>query len=171
MLFRSNILTKLKQRQKDAFEQIYKEYYKLVYYVALNITKDEDMAQDVMQDTFVKFMNQIDHYTEEGRIKQYITTIAKNLAINAKKKSKTLEKYDDSTSASKSSRNAMSEVDVMLTLDKTLTHEESQIVSLKVLYDYNFREIAEELNQSLGTIQAKYYKAIGKLKLYFERGK
>ena len=65
----------------------------------------------------------------------------------------------------------MSEVDVMLTLDKTLTHEESQIVSLKVLYDYNFREIAEELNQSLGTIQAKYYKAIGKLKLYFERGK
>ena len=51
----------------------------------------------------------------------------------------------------------------------TLSEEESNIITLKVLYDYSFKEIGEELNMSIGQIQAKYYKAINKLKKYFEK--
>ncbi|MGM9858035.1 MAG: RNA polymerase sigma factor [Bacilli bacterium] len=167
MIFRSNTLTQLQNKNEKAFEEIYRKYYKLVFYVALQIVKDDDIAQDIMQDTFIKFMKQIDHYEDQGKIKQYLTTISKNLALNYVKKAKKEERYDDTKIGT--TKKLTNKTDLMLTLKKTLTPEESQIVTLKVLFDYSFKEIGEELNQSLGTIQGKYYKAIDKLKIYFAK--
>ena len=79
-------LSSLKQRKRKTFEIIYRKYYRLVYYVALSIVKDEHLAQDIMQDTFVSFMNHIEDYNEDGKIKQYLTTISRNLALNAVKR-------------------------------------------------------------------------------------
>ena len=95
MIFRSSTLTQLQNKSEKAFEEIYQKYHKLVFYVALQIVKDEDVAQDIMQDTFVKFMKQIDHYEDQGKIKQYLTTISKNLSLNYIKKAKKEESYDD----------------------------------------------------------------------------
>ena len=61
-------------------------------------------------------------------------------------------------------------VAVLLALEKCLSPLEIEVVSLKVLFDYNFREIAEELNLSIGTIQATYYRAIELLKNYYTKG-
>ena len=36
--------------------------------------------------------------------------------------------------------------------------------------DYNFREIAEDLNLSIGTIQSTYYRAIEILREYYSKG-
>ena len=49
-----------------------------------------------------------------------------------------------------------------------MTNEEAKIVSLKVLFDYNFQEIADEIGLTLGATQARYYKAIEKLRKYFK---
>lgn len=164
-------LSSLKQRKRKTFEIIYRKYYRLVYYVALTIVKDENLAQDIMQDTFVSFMNHIEDYNEDGKIKQYLTTISRNLALNAvKRKSAKNEIVDDDLLSHASSvNNHNNYIEVMLTLEKTLSLEESNIVSLKVLFDYNFREIAEDLNLSLGVVQAKYYKAMEKLRTHFEK--
>ena len=167
MIFRSSTLKQLQNKSEKAFEEIYQKYHKLVFYVALQIVKDEDVAQDIMQDTFVKFMKQIDHYEDQGKIKQYLTTISKNLSLNYIKKAKKEESYDDTKVGTR--KKPSNKTDVMLTLHKTLTQEEAQIVTLKVLFDYSFKEIGEELDQSLGTIQGKYYKAIEKLKTYFAK--
>lgn len=158
----------LKKRKKKDFEEIYNSYYKLVFYVSYMIVKDQELVQDIMQDTFVNFMNRIEEYNEDGKIKQYLTMISRNLSYNAMKKGTNKEMLDEdilSLAGKKDER--MQEIEFKLTLEKTLTLEESNIVTLKVLYDYSFKEIAEDLNQTLGSIQAKYYKAIEKLKIYF----
>lgn len=160
----------LKKRRKKDFELIYNQYYKLVYYVAYNVVKDQELAQDIMQDTFVNFMNKIEDYNEEGKVKQYLTTISKNLALNALKKKTNNEIMDEDLINFASSKDKhMQEVELKLTLEKTLSLEESYIVTLRILYDYSFKEIAEEINQTIGTVQAKYYKALEKLKVYFEK--
>ena len=48
MKISKKILRDLKNRQEKAFNIVYHEYYKLIYYVALKITKDETLAQDIM---------------------------------------------------------------------------------------------------------------------------
>ena len=60
-------------------------------------------------------------------------------------------------------------IDVMLTLKNTLSLQEANIVSLKVLFNYSFKEIAEDLNLTLGTVQSMYYRSIDKLKEHFEK--
>lgn len=163
-------LLTLKQRRRKDFELIYKKYYKLVYFISLTLVKDEHVAQDIMQDTFVSFMNHIEDYQENGKVKQYLTTISKNLSLNyLTRKNKKHEILDEETILNSSSNDhTNNKIEVMLTLEKTLLMEEVKIVSLKVLYDYSFKEIAEEMNQSIGMIQAKYYKAIEKLKVHFQ---
>ena len=78
MKISKKILRDLKNRQEKAFNIVYHEYYKLIYYVALKITKDETLAQDIMQDTFVKFMENIENYQDDGHLRQYLTTITRN---------------------------------------------------------------------------------------------
>ena len=163
-------ISTLKRRKKRDFERIYNQYYKLVFYVSYNLVKDQELAQDIMQDTFISFMNHIEDYDEQGKVKQYLTTISKNLSLNALKKKTNKEILDEDAISLYSSQDMeLEKVKIKLTLNNTLSEEESNIVTLKVLYDYSFKEIGEELNMSIGQIQAKYYKAIDKLKKYFEK--
>ena len=164
----TKVIRKLKNRDRVTFEKTYQKYYKLVYYVSLTVTKDPDLSQDLVQDTFVKFMNTIEGYKENGKVKQYLTTIARNLSLNEmKRRNKSSTLSNDELVPTKD--DTQERTKLILTLEKTLTLEESQIVTLKILYDYNFKEIAEELHESLGTIQGKYYKAMEKLKKYFQK--
>ena len=164
-------IQKLKNRNKEDFRKIYLKYYKLVHYVSLLIVKDEQIAEDIMQDTFVSFMNHIEEYEDEGKVKQYLTTISRNLSLNyLKKKSSVNETPDEELLSSAGKKNnEYGYIDVMLTLKNTLSLQEANIVSLKVLFNYSFKEIAEDLNLTLGTVQSVYYRSIDKLKEHFEK--
>lgn len=161
----------LKRRREKDFRQIYLSYYKLVYYVSLLIVKDKSIAEDIMQDTFVSFMNNIEDYNDEGKVKQYLTTISKNLSLNYLKKKSTINEFTDeiliSTIGKTSEEN--NKIEVMLTLENLLSLQEAKIVSLRVLFDYSFKEISEELELSIGVIQSKYYHAIEILKEHFKK--
>lgn len=166
----SKVITKLKQRQKKAFEIIYNKYHKLLFFIAFKITKDEQASLDIMQDAFVNFMNKIEEYEDDGKLKQYLSSIARNLSLNyVQSKAYNNILLDDNIINQKHYEDN-TKVAVLLALEKCLSPLEIEVVSLKVLFDYNFREIAEELNLSIGTIQATYYRAIELLKNYYTKG-
>ena len=166
----SKVITRLKQRQRKAFEIIYNEYHKLIFFVAFKITKDEQASLDIMQDTFVNFMNKIEDYEDDGKLKQYLTSIARNLSLNyVQSKAYNNILLDDNIINQKHYEDN-TKVAVLLALEKCLSPLEIEVVSLKILFDYNFREIAEDLNLSLGTIQSTYYRAIEILREYYSKG-
>ena len=88
MSINEKVILDLKLKKKYAFDLVYQEYYRLVYYIALDITRDEQVSQDVLQETFIKLMNDISNYQEKGSFKQYLASIAKSCALNAYKKRK-----------------------------------------------------------------------------------
>jgi RNA polymerase sigma-70 factor (ECF subfamily) len=166
----SKVITKLKQRQKKAFEIVYNKYHKLLFFIAFKITKDEQASLDIMQDAFVNFMNKIEEYEDDGKLKQYLSSIARNLSLNyVQNKANNTILLDDNIINEKHYEDN-TKVAVLLALEKCLSPLEIEVVSLKVLFDYNFREIAEDLNLSIGTIQATYYRAIELLKHYYTKG-
>ena len=55
-------------------------------------------------------------------------------------------------------------MDYILTIKGTLTPDDANIVILKLVYNYKFREIADEMGWSLGLVQAHYYQAIKTLR-------
>ena len=166
MIFRSSTLTQLQNKNEKAFEEIYQKYHKLVFYVALQIVKDEDVAQDIMQDTFVKFMKQIDHYEDQGKIKQYLTTISKNLSLNYIKKNRRNEVDYEITNDDFVFKDDIDiDKEILFTrLSYLLNDKELNIVILYVLEDKKHREIAQLLDLPLGTVTYIYSRAIEKLK-------
>ena len=161
------VILKLKKRDEKAFDIVYDTYYKLIYFIAYDILKDQYAAEDIMQETFIKLMENIEDYNHKGSFKQYLTTIARNLSLNELKKRNTHEELSLDEDISSSTEH--SNLNVLLTLDNNLEKLESEIVKYKVLYDYSFQEIADTLNLSIGKVQSQYYLAIKKLKHYFEK--
>ena len=60
------------------FEEIYREYFRDVYLYILGISKNEQIAEDVTQDTFFKAMKAIDDFHGECDIRVWLCQIAKN---------------------------------------------------------------------------------------------
>ena len=59
-------------------EQIYNEAYKAVYWTALSLLKNESDAEDVVQDTFVSFIEAYSDMTDTSKAKALLKKIAAN---------------------------------------------------------------------------------------------
>ena len=63
---------------KNLFQQIYYTYRKQMYFVAISILENENLAEDAVQETFVRVWRKLGSYHEDGREKAWIYRIAIN---------------------------------------------------------------------------------------------
>ena len=163
MIITRRTIQLLKERDEETFERVYDEYVNLVYYICYSITDDKQASEDLTQDTFVKMMNSLSNYEECGKFKQYISQIARNLSKNYVTRNKTNDvSYDDSVLISHQDQNKTGKV--MMFIEECLSKEASEIVILKIVHNFKFKEIAELLGISIGKVQSIYYQAIKDLK-------
>lgn len=68
----------------SAFDQLLKRHQNRIFNYILRIIKNEDIANDIFQETFVKAINTIrqGRYTENGKFPAWISRIAHNLIID-----------------------------------------------------------------------------------------
>ena len=70
------------------FEELYQNCYKDVYRFSLSLTKDEDSAEDLAQETFVKALTAIDSFDGSKDIRAWLFTIARNTFLSECRKRK-----------------------------------------------------------------------------------
>lgn len=164
------LIKELKNKQSSAFLKVYEKYKNLVYYQAYLILNNKEDAEDVSQNTFLKFMYSIEGIKEDSNLKQLLSTISKNEAIDLyRKRSKnSTVTIDDVLINTLPSNDDNSDLYVISTLNKVLNKSEAKIMTLKIVFDYSFKEIADEFNLSIGIIQATYYSCLKKLKSYYK---
>ena len=76
------IIEELRVCNYSHFDQFYNETKKTVFFSIASIVKDDSIIDDLMQDTYVKFLENISKYQNKTNIKAFISTIAHNIAIN-----------------------------------------------------------------------------------------
>lgn len=77
------LVTLLKQRQRNAFEYLYDNYSAALYSVVLSIIADSELSQDVLQEVFVKVWRQIEQYdAAKARLFTWMVNIARNASID-----------------------------------------------------------------------------------------
>ena len=118
------------------------------------------------QDTFVKLLTSLDNYQEKGKFKQYLMQIARNLSINyvTRTKEKLPVLDDEIVSSAKQSSNTQK---MIIQINEALDFDEADIVILKIVYNFKFKEIAEYKNLTIGSVQSTYYQALEKLRKEF----
>ena len=72
------------QGHYEAFDELLARHQTRIYNYIFMMVKDEDVANDVFQDTFAKVVTTVKQgrYTESGRFAAWLTRIARNLIID-----------------------------------------------------------------------------------------
>lgn len=168
---KKNDIEGIKKRSEEAFNQFYEEYHRLIFYVILKITNDPEVSKDLTQDTFVCVYNKIDQY-KGGNFKYWVLQIAKNYGKNYVTRVANKEKviYDDSYIDSLPDDTLeYHEIDGFIR--DNLGELEAEIVIMKVILEYGFKEISEELSIPLTTVYRIYKQSLKKLKNISKGGK
>ena len=146
------------------FDQFYNETKKNVFFTIIAIIKDRSVVDDLMQDTYIKFLENISKY-QNTSINAYLSTMARNIAINYYNKEKRVVHDDeiiDYQQAEDNNKKDYQYVEVMEML-KTLDDTSREIVIMHTINDLKFKEIAKIIGKPLGTILWIYNKAIKEL--------
>lgn len=87
----------IKAGKESAFTGLYEESYKYLYTCIIHVVKDEELAQDLLQDTYVEIFKHIDQLKEDEGFLSWAATIAnrKCFAYIKKKKAILVEDQTD----------------------------------------------------------------------------
>lgn len=165
----------LQHREKIAVEALYDMYSASLFGVISRIINDTAIAEDVLQETFVKIWHSFSSYsTEKGRLFTWMVNIARNLAIDKirskdfKNQNKNQE-IENNVTFIDEQRNTVYKPELMGVKDlvQTLKPEQKLIVELVYFKGYTHVEAAEELGMPLGTIKTRLRMAILELRKHF----
>jgi len=77
------LILQLKKQNEVAFSQIYDMYSENIFGIINNIVKDVEIAEEVLQDVFIKVWNKSDSYSsDKGRFFTWLLNISRNAAID-----------------------------------------------------------------------------------------
>jgi len=159
---------KIAERDKSAFELLYEQTRRLVFSVCLGVVKNQSVAEELTQETFVTVWQQSEKFRGKG-YKTWILTIAKNKSLNALKKNRRETPFDFFENESVGGGYEV-DVDtgiVLKTALNSLNDEERQIVLMRTA-GMKAKEIAQALGVPRGTVSWKYTEALKKLKKLLE---
>lgn len=158
--FQSFISSFQKGQFKD-FDQFYHLTSKQVFFTLKKYIQDAMLIEDFMQDVYMKFIDKIQDVDSHKNVKSYLTTIARNLAIDYLRKQKHVTL--DDIQVYQAFDASQVEKDYMWLLEH-LDFTEKEIVYLHVIEDLKFKDIAVIVDKPVGTVLWKYQEARKKMK-------
>ena len=166
----AQMVNRMKNGDEEAFDYCYLHYQNLVYYEIYKIVKSHEVAEEVMQDTFLKMYQNINSFDGQY-FTAWLVRIAKNGAINEfnkNKKEKTIS-YDDELYCNKDVITEFSYDAMWIDLASILDPIELQILIYVIIYRLTYRTIAQMLDLSLTKVNNLYASALQKAKKHFKK--
>ncbi len=157
----------LKSKNAKVVSILYQRYADALYGVICRIVSDDHLAEDILQEAFVKIWNNGNRYdTSKGRLFTWMMNICRNLAIDKlrSKGYKTSKKtVTDETSVYESDNiydNIKPDTIGIRDIVNKLKPEWKHIIDLVYFSGYTHQEVSEELSIPLGTVKTRLRSAI-----------
>lgn len=163
----------LKTISNEEFRSIFDQYYPMLFHLGKEYLQDEDEAKEVAQNAFVKLWEIRESLSNESNIRNFLYTIAKNNCLNCIKRREVLAVHHDRMKYLEMHFNyeALDRMDHnYLEFSELKEKIEEAISSLsencrRVFYmsrfeDKSNKEIAEELDVTVKTVEAHMTKAL-----------
>ena len=161
------LFIEIKYGNNIAFEKLYKNYKNLVYKIAYSILKNSYDSDDIVQIVFEKIYSIDKDKLPTRNESSWLYFVTKNETINYLNKKKNHIELEEIYEIEDNNNeiNELINKDSYNRLIGKLNENEKEIISLKILSNLSFKEIAKLLNKPTGTIKWIYYKSINTLKL------
>ncbi len=150
---------------ESAFETLVARYKSKIYTTIYLVVKDQEVAEDLMQDTFIKAIRTLRNgkYNEEGKFLPWILRIAHNLAIDYFRRARRYPSvvFEDGSNVFNSLSFSESSVETrqikkeshehLRSLIKQLPEQQREVLIMRHYEDMSFQEIADATGVSINT--------------------
>ncbi|MCZ8157061.1 MAG: sigma-70 family RNA polymerase sigma factor [Leptospira sp.] len=159
------LITQYRNGSDAAFDLLVDRYQSKVYTTIFLIVKDQEIAEDLLQDVFVKVIQTLnsDKYNEEGKFQPWLMRIAHNLAIDHFRKAKRYPTIvlEDGTNLLNSIKFAEDSIEDIRVKEETLEmvkklidelpEAQKEVLIMRHYLDMSFQEIADQTGVSINT--------------------
>ncbi len=169
------LITRLQQQDRAAIGELYDAYGGALFGVVLRIVHSRELAEQVLQDTFVKVWRNVANYdASKGRLFTWLLNIARNTAIDVTRsahfqQSKKTGSIDNLVHKPGGEAVNTDTLGLREVVDK-LDDKYRLLIELVYFKGYTQEEAAEETGIPLGTIKTRLRFAIAELRTQFGEG-
>lgn len=166
----TDYIKRLKSGDMSSFAPLYEATKKSIYINIFSLVKNESDAEDILQETYLKFLKNISSIDENANPLGYLFTTSRNLSLDFLKAKNRYVPYEDFENIEEYAYKENEELDeeLLTRLQKYLNTDEIQIVLLHAVDGFTHKEIAQMKNMPLGSVTWAYNNAIKKLKKGWE---
>ena len=166
----SQILEKLKLGDSSAYKQLFDRYYMPLSVYALKYCDSFQLAEDIVQDLFIKLWDEKIYLKFENVISPYLFKAVKNNTLKAVKKN---SKYRFEEIEDQINNLVIDDVDIEIIEEErkklyqeieTLSEKSKEVFKAIVLENLKYKEVAEQLNISVNTVKTHYSRALKQLR-------
>ena len=165
------LLMKLKRGSPDALRRIYEKYKDDLLALAIALSNDRAVAEDVLHDVFVSFAQYAEKLRLRTSLKSYLSSCIANRVRNLKhvKSQKTVQLNQSeiySKDCDRPDRLAMS-AEMCRLIEQAmaqLPYDQREVIILHLQSGMRFKAIAESQDVSINTIQSRYRYGLDKLR-------
>ncbi len=166
------LVLKCKRGSSDALERIYQKYKADLLILAMALLNDKSVAEDVLHDVFVSFVQSLEKFRLTGTLKGYLLTCVANRARNANKTKRhqgiETDLKEPLCSDSDETTNSMicnEQLQQLSGAMAQLPYEQREVILLHHQAEMTFKKIAESLGISNNTAKSRYRYGLDKLRL------
>lgn len=162
----------LQTKSPKAFSTLYDAYSPALLGTLLRLVKDQERAEDLLQDAFIKIWSTIASYDpQQGRLFTWLLTITQNIALDELRKQKVRRSANEYLAKRSDQSCCLSFSEGMLyqSMLTRLAPKYRQVVELVYYGDYTKQEVAIKLRLPLGTVKTRYRMALQLLKQEFSQ--
>lgn len=151
-------------------------YQSRLYWHIRRLIVDHDLAQDVLQDTFIKAYQNFHQFKQDSQLYTWLYRIATNESLQQLNKLKRMQKTDEDAEyhlQNMVAENVESDADKIQTLLQkaihTLPEKQKLVFTMRYYEDLPYEEISKILDMSVGTLKTNYHYAKQKVEDYIKQ--
>ncbi|MFC1889564.1 RNA polymerase sigma factor [Thermodesulfobacteriota bacterium] len=170
------LLERLKEGEREAFDELFKRHQKSIYFLALRYLGNQEDAMEITQQAFVRAFNAVHRFEGRSSFKTWLYRITVNLCKNHLSRRPNAQEIP------------LEEIENRLATDpdpgpdpderrqrvkealEGLPERQRQVVLLRVYEELPFKEIARVLGCSAGSAKVSYHHAVKGLKEILNNG-
>ncbi|MFC6266753.1 RNA polymerase sigma factor [Frigoriflavimonas asaccharolytica] len=150
-------------------------YQSRLYWHIKRLMDDHALAQDVLQDTFIKAYQNIEKFKKESQLYTWLYRIATNESLQQLNKMKKLQKADENAEYHLmnlvAETNESDSIEILEILEKaiqTLPEKQKLVFMMRYYDELSYEDISQIVDMSVGTLKTNYHYAKQKIEEYIK---
>ena len=162
------LILQSKQRDQDAFRELFDQYHKKVYRIAYGVVRQREDALDIVQEVFIKLYQSIQAFEGKSKFYTYLYRMTMNTAIDhARKIARSRSSSVDDTEVSEFAEGPEKRPDAVFLYKELETRLKAALEKLppdqrmalvfREIQGLSYQEMAETMGCSIGTVMSRLH--------------